>query len=112
MGNCTIFARYVETGFATQAILNARLTRFYEREDWKLRLQQVEDAAPMLLERGLEMGFVPDHQHLGNTPSKQPPTPHKDERLAEAARITMRDVLQKKAGHTKATAQTELEMNL
>jgi hypothetical protein len=34
VGNSTIFARYVEVGFATQVVLNARLTRFYEREDW------------------------------------------------------------------------------
>jgi type IV secretory pathway TraG/TraD family ATPase VirD4 len=49
-GNCTIFARYVETGFATQVILNARLTRFYERDDWKRRLAGAHD--PLLLERG------------------------------------------------------------
>jgi hypothetical protein len=28
----------VEAGFATQVVLNARLTRFYERIDWKRRL--------------------------------------------------------------------------
>ncbi len=42
VGNCTIFARYVEVGFATQVVLNARLTRFYEREDWKRRLKAAE----------------------------------------------------------------------
>ena len=36
-GNCTIFARYVEPNFATQAILTARLTRLYERRDWRER---------------------------------------------------------------------------
>ncbi|NOG48764.1 MAG: type IV secretory system conjugative DNA transfer family protein [Chloroflexi bacterium] len=54
VGNCTIFARYVETGFATQVILNARLTRFYERSDWKRRLNTVKDSKPLLLERGIE----------------------------------------------------------
>jgi type IV secretory pathway TraG/TraD family ATPase VirD4 len=33
VGNCTIFTRYVEAGFATQVVLHARLMRFYERED-------------------------------------------------------------------------------
>jgi len=54
VGNCTIFARYVETGFATQVILNARLTRFYEREDWIRQLAAVKDGDPLLLERGME----------------------------------------------------------
>jgi type IV secretory pathway TraG/TraD family ATPase VirD4 len=52
VGNCTIFARYVETGFATQVILNARLTRFYERSDWKRRLSAAA-SEPLLLERGI-----------------------------------------------------------
>ncbi|MDX2138474.1 MAG: type IV secretory system conjugative DNA transfer family protein [Chloroflexota bacterium] len=53
VGNCTIFARYVETGFATQVILNARLTRFYERDDWKRRLATSRESEPLLLERGI-----------------------------------------------------------
>jgi hypothetical protein len=53
VGNCTIFARYVETGFATQVILNARLTRFYEREDWKRCLSASGESEPLLLERGI-----------------------------------------------------------
>jgi type IV secretory pathway TraG/TraD family ATPase VirD4 len=55
VGNCTIFARYVETGFATQVILNARLTRFYERDDWKRRLVATSDSEPLLLERGIDV---------------------------------------------------------
>jgi type IV secretory pathway TraG/TraD family ATPase VirD4 len=55
VGNCTIFARYVETGFATQVILNARLTRFYERDDWKQRLN-APTSEPLLLERGIDFG--------------------------------------------------------
>ncbi|MBK9750122.1 MAG: type IV secretory system conjugative DNA transfer family protein [Chloroflexi bacterium] len=54
VGNCTIFARYVETGFATQVILNARLTRFYERADWKRRLTGAKGSEPLLLERGID----------------------------------------------------------
>lgn len=54
VGNCTIFARYVETGFATQVILNARLTRFYERDDWKRRLSGSKGSDPLLLERGID----------------------------------------------------------
>jgi type IV secretory pathway TraG/TraD family ATPase VirD4 len=54
VGNCTIFARYVETGFATQVILNARLTRFYERDDWKRRLN-APTSEPLLLERGIDL---------------------------------------------------------
>lgn len=54
VGNCTIFARYVETGFATQVILNARLTRFYERDDWKRRLSTPTNE-PLLLERGIDL---------------------------------------------------------
>lgn len=55
VGNCTIFARYVEVGFATQVILNARLTRFYEREDWARWLKAGEAMEPLLLARGLTL---------------------------------------------------------
>ena len=54
VGNCTIFARYVETGFATQVILNARLTRFYERNDWKRLLSGTKGSDRLLLERGID----------------------------------------------------------
>lgn len=53
MGNCTIFARYVEPAFATQVILTARLTRLYEREDWGARFKAAPPEAPLLLERGV-----------------------------------------------------------
>ena len=55
IGNCTIFARYVEAGFATQIVLNARLTRFYEREDWAKQLAKTKDVHPLLLERGMTL---------------------------------------------------------
>jgi type IV secretory pathway TraG/TraD family ATPase VirD4 len=54
VGNCTIFARYAEAGYATQVIFNARLTRFYEREDWKRRLS-ITDGEVLRLERGVEL---------------------------------------------------------
>jgi type IV secretory pathway TraG/TraD family ATPase VirD4 len=59
VGNCTIFARYVEAGFATQVVLNARLTRFYERDDWKQRLNAAKDVQPLLLERGIALNLQP-----------------------------------------------------
>jgi DNA primase len=55
IGNCTIFARYVEAGFATQVILNARLTRFYERDDWKQRMAAAQSEESLLLERGIDL---------------------------------------------------------
>ncbi len=54
-GNCTIFARYVEPHFATQVILTARLTRLYERRDWRERFAAARDAEPLLLERGVRL---------------------------------------------------------
>ncbi len=59
VGNCTVFARYVEAGHAAQVILNARLTRFYEREDWRARLN-AERTDPLLLERGVSLNFSAD----------------------------------------------------
>ncbi len=53
IGNCTIFARYVEAGFAAQVILNARLTRFYERVDWQRWLTAAGEGEPLLLARGM-----------------------------------------------------------
>jgi type IV secretory pathway TraG/TraD family ATPase VirD4 len=73
VGNCTIFARYVEAGFATQVVLNARLTRFYERIDWKRRLTAAQSAQPLLLERGLSMSLSsPLHETLEAAPSLEP----------------------------------------
>ena len=76
VGNCTIFARYVETGFATQVILNARLTRFYERDDWKRRLSGAKASEPLLLERGIdfdepdgERAEAPTADGIGGSPS-------------------------------------------
>jgi hypothetical protein len=59
MGNCTVFARYIEPAFATQVILSARLTRLYEREDWRARIETARDEAPLLLERGVSAVSLP-----------------------------------------------------
>ncbi len=67
-GNCTIFARYVEAGFATQVVLHARLTRFYEREDWRRRRQASADSQPLLLARGVSVDARP-----ADPPVNEPP---------------------------------------
>src|SRR5215510_1402688 len=59
IGNCTIFARYVEPAFATQVILTARLTHLYEREDWQARFAASKDEEPLLLERGVSVTIQP-----------------------------------------------------
>jgi type IV secretory pathway TraG/TraD family ATPase VirD4 len=59
IGNCTIFARYVEPAFATQVILTARLTRLYEREDWQARFSASKTEEPLLLERGVSVTVLP-----------------------------------------------------
>ena len=59
IGNCTIFARYVEPAFATQVILTARLTRLYEREDWQARFTVSKNEEPLLLERGVSVNVEP-----------------------------------------------------
>jgi type IV secretory pathway TraG/TraD family ATPase VirD4 len=58
-GSCTLFARYVEPGFATQVILTARLTRLYERRDWRDRFAAARDVEPLRLERGIALDLKP-----------------------------------------------------
>jgi type IV secretory pathway TraG/TraD family ATPase VirD4 len=91
IGNCTIFARYVEVGFATQVVLNARLTRFYEREDWKRRLKAGEEVEPLLLERGIALELPP-----------APPNEVSHDKLREAYQLAM-DKAQEKAGGAQFT---------
>ena len=90
-GNCTIFARYVEAGFATQVILNARLTRFYERRDWRERLDR-PTAEPLLLERGLDLS--------------PPVTPSQASTLEQAAEQVMARVAREAAQRTGGKTQT------
>jgi len=59
IGNCTIFARFIEPAFATQAILTARLTRLNEREDWHIRFANSKNEEPLLLERGVSLNVQP-----------------------------------------------------
>src|SRR5260370_15703454 len=59
IGNCTIFARYVEPAFATQVILTARLTRLYEREDWQTYFAASKNEKLLLLERGVSVNVQP-----------------------------------------------------
>ena len=59
-GNCSIFARYVEPNFATQVILTARLTRLYERRDWRERFAAARDVESLLLERGIALDLSPE----------------------------------------------------
>ncbi len=94
VGNCTIFARYVETGFATQVILNARLTRFYERDDWKRRLNSAKGNEPLLLERGIDF----------DNPELETPEPPAAEPIAgspSSIAVAFENVMQAKV--TKAT---------
>jgi type IV secretory pathway TraG/TraD family ATPase VirD4 len=67
-GNATIFARYVDPGYATQVILTGRLTRLYERQDWVARIKAAGGREPMLLERGLTLRL-----HPVSKPSITPP---------------------------------------
>ena len=59
IGNCTVFARYVEPAFATQVIFTARLTRLYEREDWKAHFSASKQGEPLTLERGVSIPIHP-----------------------------------------------------
>lgn len=87
IGNCTIFARYVEPAFATQVILTARLTRLYEREDWKARFAATQNDEPLLLERGVNVRRPP----VIAAPEPPKPIPAADP-FAEAAKQRMAEV--------------------
>jgi type IV secretory pathway TraG/TraD family ATPase VirD4 len=95
VGNCTIFARYVEVGFATQVVLNARLTRFYEREDWQQRLKAAEDAEPLLLERGIALEIAPP----------EPPAHAENDKLKAAAQAAMERVAREAKERTGDSVQ-------
>jgi len=101
VGNCTIFARYVEAGFATQVVLNARLTRFYERDDWKHRLNVAKDVQPLLLERGIALNL-----HLVETPIPSVPNSNTPESAA-----TTPSTLEIAALMARVAAETQKQTN-
>jgi hypothetical protein len=101
VGNCTIFARYVEAGFATQVVLNARLTRFYERDDWKQRLNAAKDVQPLLLERGITLNLQPVE-----TPIPPVPNPNTPESIA-----TTPTTLEIAALMARVAAETQKQTN-
>jgi hypothetical protein len=94
VGNCTIFARYVEAGFATQVVLNAQLTRFYEREDWKKRIAACKGIQPLLLERGISLDLKPVEAVLPPAPTPKPTL----ELAASALMAKLAAETQKKSG--------------
>ena len=102
IGNCTVFARYVEAGFATQVVLNARLTRFYEREDWSRQLNNGTEIEPLLLERGISLDL----------PALPPHTPEEVNRdkLREAAQSAM-DKAVEKSGNVQFTGLSTMRRN-
>src|SRR5258706_12696447 len=51
IGNCTIFARFVDPAFATQVILTPRLTRLYDPEYWQNHFATSKKKRRLLLER-------------------------------------------------------------
>lgn len=105
IGNCTIFARYVEPAFATQVILTARLTRLYEREDWQARFAASKNQEPLLLERGVSVNVQPTFTQT--EPPKQAKKNNPDP-FAEAAKQRMAEAKTGKAqvsDSAKALAQ-------
>jgi type IV secretory pathway TraG/TraD family ATPase VirD4 len=94
IGNCTIFARYVEPAFATQVILTARLTRLYEREDWQAHFAHSKNEEPLLLERGVSVSVQPTFTQA--EPPKQDKINAPDS-FAEAAKQRMAEAKTGKA---------------
>ncbi len=98
VGNCTIFARYVEAGFATQVVLNARLTRFYERIDWQRRLTGAQSAQPLLLERGLSMSLSSPTHETAEAATSAEPNPNLDRAAAAVMARIAEDAAQQSGG--------------
>ena len=97
IGNCTIFARYVEPAFATQVILTARLTRLYEREDWQARFAAAKDKEPLLLERGVSVNVQATFTQL------DPPKPSKKNDPVPFVKAAKQRMAEAKAGKPKAS---------
>jgi len=95
IGNCTIFARFVEPAFATQVILTARLTRLYEREDWQTRFAASKNEEPLLLERGVSVNVQPTFAQ------PEPPKPSKKDNQDSFAQAAKQRMAEAKAGKAK-----------
>jgi type IV secretory pathway TraG/TraD family ATPase VirD4 len=50
-GNVIIFTRYVTEKYAVNAVILARLTRMYERDDWKAAVEKAKSRKPRLYTR-------------------------------------------------------------
>jgi len=98
VGNCTIFARYVEAGFATQVVLNARLTRFYERIDWQRRLSDSSATQALLLERGLSMSLSRPTHEITEVAVSIEPKPTLDRAAAAVMARIAEDAVQQSGG--------------
>ncbi len=105
VGNCTIFARYVEAGFATQVVLNARLTRFYERIDWQRRLSAAQSAQPLLLERGLSMSLSSHSHEIIEVATSAEPTPNLDRAAAAIMARIAEDAAQQSGGKVQFSSR-------
>jgi type IV secretory pathway TraG/TraD family ATPase VirD4 len=97
IGNCTIFARYVEPAFATQVILTARLTRLYEREDWQAHFAASKDEEPLLLERGVSVNGEPTFA------LSEPPKQAKKNNLDPFAEAAKQRMAEAKTGKAKVS---------
>lgn len=86
IGNCTVFARYVEPAFATQVIFTARLTRLYEREDWKMRFAVTTNDEPLMLERGVSVNVQPT---AAQPETLKPPKKESGDNFVKAAKKRM-----------------------
>ena len=100
-GNCSIFARYVEPNFATQVILTARLTRLYERRDWRERVATAKNVESLLLERGIALDLKPFVPQLEPAATAKPGTDR--EMLERAHQRVMAQLEQKTPGKTPLT---------
>jgi len=100
-GDCSLFARYVEPNFATQVILTARLTRLYERRDWRERFATAKNVEPLLLERGITLNLQPVIPQPEPAPTAKPGTDR--EMLERAHQRVMAQLEQKTSGRVPFT---------
>jgi len=107
VGNCTIFARYVEASFATQVVMNARLTRFYERDDWKRLLSASNDIQPLLLERGISIVSSAQESPANSEPASTLSESNRKSRLEQAAAALMNKIATE-AGSKSGSANQKL----